>query len=174
RLEISSQADRRFGTLSMGEIRLVGIALALMGTPRRLILDEPFHGLDALERERVLRCLRNPCPDRTILFATQLPQEVETFADRVVVLRAGKILFKGTIEEFRKIADQRVWEITAPLQQIEQLQIHGARVIRNRGEITTIRGLGKPPQYAQAILVMPTVEDAYLWLMRQYERNANR
>jgi ABC-2 type transport system ATP-binding protein len=162
RLGIADLAERPFSQLSGGLIRLVSIAQALMGVPRLLVLDELFRGLDITEREQVQHYLRVQGAGNTVIFTTHLPQEVETFADYVVVLCDGKTLFIGTVEEFRQIAERCVWEVTVSWQEAERLQAQGARFIHTSGEEVALRVFGDQPRNLSAKSVTPSIEDAYL------------
>jgi ABC-2 type transport system ATP-binding protein len=94
-LGLASLTDRRFETLSMGEIRLVGLAQALMGSPRFLILDEFSRTLGPEDRQRVYSVLGQYATRRTLLFSTHLCEDVEALASRVIILDGGRIAFDG-------------------------------------------------------------------------------
>src|SRR5690606_29807193 len=92
---------RAVDTLSGGQAQRVALARALAPRPRMLLLDEPFGALDAvlkaqlvLDVQRVLRDL-----GVTVLAVTHDRQEAFTLADRVAVLRAGRIVQVGTADE---------------------------------------------------------------------------
>ena len=77
------------GTLSTGELRRVGIAQALLGEPRLLLLDELTAGLDTPQRNRVFRLLH--ATQAQIIFSTHIPEEAAAHANQCLWLRAGKI-----------------------------------------------------------------------------------
>ena len=94
-LGLKSVADRSFGRLSGGQIRLTGIAQAFLGQPSLLLLDELTRGLDVEEREHVFALARKPLPGRLILFSTHDLSDVERLADHAIVLRQGQVIFSG-------------------------------------------------------------------------------
>jgi len=96
-LGLESVADRPFGKLSGGQIRLTGIAQAFLGRPSLLLLDEWTRGLDVEERERVFGLARKPLPGRLILFSTHDPSDIERIADRAIVLKQGGVIFSGPV-----------------------------------------------------------------------------
>jgi len=98
-LDLTPIANSPLAHLSGGQVRLVGVAQAFLGTPRLVILDEPTRGLDIQERERVFHLMRQPVPGRTVVFSTHLPNEAALIAGQVVVLRKGTVLFVGKPEE---------------------------------------------------------------------------
>jgi ABC-2 type transport system ATP-binding protein len=93
-------AKKRVGTYSLGMRQRLGIAQALMGDPRVLILDEPANGLDPEGIAWMRRLLRD-FADRagTVLLSSHLLREVEAVADQLVVIGRGKIVAQGSKQE---------------------------------------------------------------------------
>ncbi|NGY76337.1 hypothetical protein F6Y02_08300 (plasmid) [Bacillus megaterium] len=76
-------------------LRRVGIAQALLGNPRLLIVDEPTVGLDIEERVRFRNLLRKLGVNRTILISTHIVEDVEMTCDYIGILKQGEIIFTG-------------------------------------------------------------------------------
>ncbi len=93
-------AKKRVGTYSLGMRQRLGIAQALMGDPRVLILDEPANGLDP-EGIAWMRHLLRDFADRagTVLLSSHLLREVEAVADHLVVIGKGRIVADGRLQE---------------------------------------------------------------------------
>jgi ABC-2 type transport system ATP-binding protein len=93
---------RRIGQYSLGMRQRLGIALALLGDPEVLVLDEPANGLDP-EGIRWMRELLRGFAGRggTVLLSSHLLNEVEAVADRLVVIASGEIVATGTSQELR-------------------------------------------------------------------------
>ena len=93
-------ARKRVRHYSLGMRQRLGIAHALLGDPEALILDEPANGLDP-EGMRWMRGLLREFADRggTVLLSSHLLKEVEAIADRMVIIRAGKVVAQGTRAE---------------------------------------------------------------------------
>jgi ABC-2 type transport system ATP-binding protein len=97
---LAAAARRRIGGYSLGMRQRLGIAHALLGDPRVLVLDEPANGLDP-EGIYWLRTLLRQFADRggTVLLSSHLLREVEAVADRLVVIGQGRIVADGDKDE---------------------------------------------------------------------------
>jgi ABC-2 type transport system ATP-binding protein len=106
-------ADNPFGKLSKGQKGQVAMALALASSPRLLVLDDPTLGLDAVARKAVFEELIGELADRgtTVFITTHDLAGVERIADRVGILRAGKLVLDEEMEavkhRFRRISFPR-------------------------------------------------------------------
>ncbi|WP_402376807.1 ABC transporter ATP-binding protein [Isoptericola rhizosphaerae] len=99
-LALTSRADVRVGSLSGGERRRLDLALAILGHPELLVLDEPTTGLDPESRRAVWRLVRGLLEDgATVLLTTHYLEEAEELADRVAIMRAGRVVREGTVAE---------------------------------------------------------------------------
>lgn len=103
-------AGHRAGALSGGQARRLAFALAVVGNPAVLYLDEPTTGMDAGSRQAFWGAVERMKEDgKTILLTTHYLEEAERTADRVVVMNAGQILADGTPEQLRaRVASARV------------------------------------------------------------------
>ena len=100
--------ERRVAVLSKGQARRVGLAVALVGDPPLLILDEPSAGLDVSAREEFNELVRSLRGDaRTILIASHLLSDVESTCTHVAIIQAGEILVHQTAEQLLREARQR-------------------------------------------------------------------
>jgi ABC-2 type transport system ATP-binding protein len=77
--------------LSRGFRQRVGVAQAIMGLPRLLILDEPTNGLDPNQTEHMRRLIKRLAQRTTIILSTHIMQEVDAVCDRVLILRNGRL-----------------------------------------------------------------------------------
>ena len=96
------RARDRVGTYSLGMRQRLGIASALMRSPKLLILDEPANGLDPAGM-RDMRTLVSSLPEQgvTVLYSSHLLAEVEEVCNRVAIVNDGRIVFEGRLDELR-------------------------------------------------------------------------
>ncbi|RIQ11217.1 ABC transporter ATP-binding protein [Jiangella rhizosphaerae] len=100
---------RRIGQLSSGNRQKVAIVQAFMHDPDVLVLDEPTSGLDPLLQRSVLELVRERRDaGAAVLFSSHLLPEVEDVADRVGILRTGRLVREDTIVNLREIARHRL------------------------------------------------------------------
>ena len=127
------QLDRRIGTLSKGEGRCVQFVLALAHRPPLLLLDEPTDGLDPVARNRALAQLAEHLADTptTVLISTHHIHEVESLADHVGVLRAGRLVAQMSRDELRRTVRRYRVEVPEGWQPPAELRIASLR--RSRG-----------------------------------------
>lgn len=106
---LTLDAGRRVGELSTGNRRKVGVVQAVMHEPDLLVLDEPTNGLDPLVQREVLGIFRE-CRERGagLLLSSHVLPEVEDIADRVAILRAGRIVHESTVSGLRDVARSRL------------------------------------------------------------------
>lgn len=107
RLAVSDRLRQPFLALSKGFRQRIGLADALLGDPPALLLDEPFSGLDPLQREEFRSILRGLADDgKAILFSSHVLPEVEEIADRILVLVGGRARAAGTLADLRQVQQQ--------------------------------------------------------------------
>jgi ABC-2 type transport system ATP-binding protein len=101
--------SRRVRDLSSGNRRKVALLLAFLSNADLLVLDEPTNGLDPLMQHEFLRMVREAREaGATIFLSSHVLSEVQRAADRVAVLRSGRVVALGTVDELRGRARQRV------------------------------------------------------------------
>ena len=92
--------DRRLRSYSKGMMQRVGIAQAILGKPKLLILDEPMSGLDPMGRRDVREAIQQLNRDGvTIFYSSHLLSDVESISDKVAMIVDGKIVREGTVDE---------------------------------------------------------------------------
>ncbi|MGY1699554.1 ABC transporter ATP-binding protein [Geodermatophilus sp. SYSU D00766] len=99
-VDLTGRADLRVRSLSGGERRRLDLVLALLGSPRVVVLDEPTTGLDPESRRVVWALVRQRVAEgAAVVLTTHHLEEAEELADRIAVMRAGRIVLSGTAAE---------------------------------------------------------------------------
>jgi len=152
--DLDDVADRVVERLSGGQAQRVRFAMAVIGRPDLLILDEPTAGLDPAQRGRLRDVLSRAGESATVLISTHQTDDVAALCQRVVVIDHGRILHDGTPEALTDHARGRVW--------LADHADRGAQLSWRTGS-GQHRHIGDPP--AGATLAEPALEDAYLLLI---------
>ncbi len=149
---LSGYDARLPGTLSGGERQRVALARALAVEPRLILLDEPLSALDATLRERLAGDLREilGAAGTTALLVTHDHEEAFALADRLAVMRGGRVVQSGAIAE--------VWR--EPVDEDTALFLGYARVLRGEASARVLAAAGLPPAPAVAVRRSALVVDA--------------
>ncbi|WP_018348668.1 ABC transporter ATP-binding protein [Longispora albida] len=119
---IDGIAGQKCGKLSGGQKQRVRFAIALVSEPDFLVLDEPTVAMDVEIRRQFWQSMREyTSRGRTVLFATHYLAEAEEFADRVVMLRAGRVIADGTVAQVRSAVSGRTLRAVVPGASADQL-----------------------------------------------------
>ncbi len=110
-VSLAHRLDQRVGTYSLGMRQRLGIAQAMLGNPRVLILDEPANGLDPAGIREIRELLRHLAEERqmSVFVSSHLLAEVELMCDRVAIIHHGRILREGSVGEL--ISSRREMEL---------------------------------------------------------------
>lgn len=100
--DLGKRALDPVATLSRGLKQRVGVAQAIIGKPRLLILDEPTNGLDPQQTDHMRRLIQRLARQATVILSTHIMQEVDAICDRVLVLRHGKLALDKRLDTLRQ------------------------------------------------------------------------
>lgn len=96
---LQDKALAPISTLSRGYRQRVGVAQAILHTPRILILDEPTNGLDPTQIQQMRGLIRELAKTATVILSTHILQEVQAVCDRVLVMRSGRLVLDARLDE---------------------------------------------------------------------------
>ena len=141
RAGIARIASRRVGQCSGGEQQRLRFALALLSSPRLLVLDEPTTGMDVETRREFWKSIREDAAlGRTVMFATHYLDEADAYADRIVLIRQGSIVADGTAAEVKSLASGRQVRATLPGGGTAALRaLPGVTAVEAHGDSVTVR-----------------------------------
>jgi ABC-type multidrug transport system ATPase subunit len=168
RVNLTFAAKRAVKGYSGGMRQRLGIAQAIAGNPRLIIVDEPTAGLDPEERLRFYQLLSELAADRIVLLSTHIVEDVAVLCPRFAVIREGRLLALTTPSEARAAIAGHVFEGTVEVADLPRLRaertVTQSMLVEGRNRARVYEPSDTPPPgFAPATV---TLEDAYLVLMR--------
>ncbi len=163
RVNLADARGRRVATYSGGMRQRLGLAQALAGDPRLIIVDEPTVGLDPAERARFHGFLSELAEERVVLLSTHIVEDVAILCPRFAVLQQGRLVRVATPEEARRELEGTIFEgpwagesaVGGP-RVLRRLLRAGRRIVRVHSPSAAPAGLAPVP---------PTLEDAFALLV---------
>jgi ABC-2 type transport system ATP-binding protein len=161
---LAEARDARIRTLSGGQLRRLDLGLALVGDPELVFLDEPTTGFDPAARRQAWETIRSLRElGKTILLTTHYLEEAQALADRLAILRAGRIVATGSPQEllaghamveirFRRNGDEIVIDTDEPTRVLHEL---------------TAEALAEGVELEGLEVQRRTLEDVYLEITRE-------
>jgi len=106
-VRLYDQRDKKLSNYSLGMKQRLGIAMAILGNPKLLILDEPTNGLDpaGIQEMRQLICSLPKERNMTVIISSHLLSEIEQMADQVGIIHHGRMLYQGTLADLETQGD---------------------------------------------------------------------
>jgi ABC-type multidrug transport system ATPase subunit len=168
RVNLAHAASRKVRTYSGGMRQRLGIAQAIAGNPRLVIVDEPTAGLDPEERQRFYRILAELGRDRIVLLSTHIVEDIATLCPRFAVIRGGRCVTSGGTSDARRRLDGRVFEGIVEPAALERIRASHrvTQAVLVEGSMFRTRVQGEAGQQpAGFVPVPPTLEDVYFGVM---------
>lgn len=166
-VNLAESKHKKMKALSGGMKRRLGIAQALLGNPKVLIVDEPTAGLDPEERIRFRNLLSEVAEERIVLLSTHIVGDIEATCEKIAILDEGKVLYSGTVDRLLAAADGKVFTRTADRQEMYRLKkelfITG---MHTQGKQVYIRYLAEKAA-PDSVPCEPNIEDAYMLYLKE-------
>lgn len=158
--------DRQANKLSGGMKRRLGIAQALIGNPKIIVVDEPTTGLDPDERIRFRNILSQLSHDVTIILSTHIVGDISSTCQSMALLNRGQLVFSGSPERLVNIAAGHVFRLNLDNVEYESIKekynVISTIPSENGWEVQIIAD--DPPAYEYSIIT-PNIEHAYVYYM---------
>jgi Cu-processing system ATP-binding protein len=186
RVGLSDAADRRVGTYSKGMRQRLGLAQALLGRPRVLLLDEPTTGLDPALRQTFYEILNELRDDgATVLISSHALNELEDRAEHVLIMNRGILVAQGTLSELRSISQLPI-RLTLDLASAagnampswvpaDSMALARGCVLLARDEaqkMSLLRAAAGDQRVTNIDIASPTLDDLYAHFLRSQEKAA--
>jgi len=165
KVNLSDAAHRPIKSYSGGMKRRVGVAQALLGRPKLVIVDEPTTGLDPEERIRLRNLLADVARDCAVILSTHIVEDISQSCNLLAVINGGRALFLGSPQDLIGRARGHTWTIKTSGDRPN----HGLTVVSTLQlqDGVQYRALGAPEPAYQATPTEPSLEDGYIWLVSE-------
>lgn len=168
KVNLYSDKNKKIKQLSGGMLRRVGIAQAILGNPKILVVDEPTAGLDPENRIKFRNLLRDISKDMIIIISTHIVEDIENTCNEIGILKKGSLLFSGNVIDFLEKAKGHIYEVDVNREEFNDISSR-VRIISSKTFIDgyNIRFLIKNENEfipKNAKVVSPSLEDAYLYV----------
>jgi ABC-type multidrug transport system ATPase subunit len=164
---------RNLGTYSGGMRQRFGIAQALLGNPRLVIVDEPTAGLDPQERNRFLNLLAEIGENVVVILSTHIVEDVSDLCSRMAIINKGQVLLNGAPREVIDRVQGSIWRKLIGKGELpaheEQFQVISTRLFAGNTMIHVFSPENPGPGFEQ---VTADLEDVYFHTLRQSRAQA--
>ncbi|MFP4228245.1 MAG: ABC transporter ATP-binding protein [Salinivenus sp.] len=167
RVNLEGARDQQLGGYSGGMKRRFGIAVALIGNPDLIIVDEPTAGLDPAERVRFLNLLSEIGEDSVVILSTHIVADVRELCTQMAIIREGEIIFEGEPQRAVAGLDGEIWRKTVTKETLpeheERYDVISTKLVAGRPVIRVHAEREPAPSFAPA---EPDLEDVYFTRMK--------
>jgi len=147
-VRLEKDAHRLVRDYSQGMRQRLGLALALLGRPDLLILDEPSEGLDPIATEQMLEAIvRASAEGASVFFSSHQISEVERIADHVCVVDHGRLMLEGSLDELRENVRRMHFAFPGPVP-VEEMSLPGVRKTHVDGHVLSLTAYGNLEEIA--------------------------
>ena len=167
KVNLTSQKNKEVHTFSGGMRQRFGVAQALLGNPKIIIVDEPTAGLDPEERNRFNGLLSEIGTERIVILSTHLVEDVRNLCSQMAIMQNGKVLLQGKPNDFVNELKDKIWQ-----RQIQSNQLENFKANYNVIASHYIGGKLNIQVFSEEFLsdfeaVIPTLEEVYFKTLNQ-------
>jgi len=167
RVNLQDARSQNLGGYSGGMKRRFGIAVALLGSPKLIIVDEPTAGLDPAERVRFLNLLSELGEDSVVILSTHIVADVRELCTQMAIIREGEIIFEGQPQQAVADLDGTIWRKQVAKDALptyeEQYNVISTKLVAGR-PVIHVHSEVRPDDTFEA--VAPDLEDVYFTRMK--------
>ncbi|MEM8953556.1 MAG: ATP-binding cassette domain-containing protein [Verrucomicrobiota bacterium] len=123
-VNLANEANQRLDTFSGGMKRRFGIAVAFLGNPRLVIVDEPTAGLDPFERRRFQYILAEAAQNCILILSSHIVEDIADLADRMAIIHHGQVVAEDSPASLIREMNNKVWTKEIPFEEFKTFQEH--------------------------------------------------
>lgn len=162
--------NKKIGTYSGGVRRRLGIAQALIGDSKLIVMDEPTVGLDPEQRNEFRKLLPIISKDAIVLISTHIVEDIQFNCNKLIILNQGKVLYDGTIDEFIDMVE--VYSVVVSNDEFEDLEykidIIDYKKVKDGVQIKYISN--KKDKLKNSSKIDTTLQDAYISFLQKEQK----
>lgn len=168
---LNNVINKSIGKYSGGYKRRLGIAQAIIGNPKLVIVDEPTVGLDPEQRLEFRQYLSKIGKDKIVIISTHIIEDIELCSDKIIFIKNGKIVFEGTVDEAIDRVNGEILSIEIPINKIEDIRnniniIEEKRINENTIKLKFIKNDNFKPENS-IIENEVSLENAYVYFQQK-------
>lgn len=156
--------DKYIGDYSGGMRQRFGIAQALLGNPKIVIVDEPTAGLDPQERNRFHNLLSEIGENVVVILSTHIVDDVKNLCNQMAIMNFGEVLFHGNTQDALNVLKGKVWQAQINKEEVEsyreRFKIISSKVTSGKISVNTVADAQPDKTFSQ---VNPDLEDVYFY-----------
>lgn len=173
RVNLWNERKKRLGTYSGGMKQRFGIAQALLGNPKLIIVDEPTAGLDPTERNRFLNLLSSIGRDVIVILSTHIVDDVSELCSRMAIISDGKLILEGVPQSAIDALRNGIWR-KAVANETELANLEQSGLVASThlvGGVTQARVYSETNPGDGFEPVNPDLEDVYFLNLSRHQKN---
>lgn len=165
------EEKKRLSKYSGGMLRRAGIAQALIGDPKLLIIDEPTTGLDPEERMYFLNLLSKIGESKTIIFSTHITHDIDNICENICILETGNVAYLGRKQQLIDTIRGKIWQCSVKPEDEDRIKQNA--IILSDTYIDgncVIRYFSEKSICDSSAMIEPTLENAYIYSLGGLKR----